>query len=117
MRAVRRVMSGQHWLNRPLARVLDAWCALTGHDFAQHFTELGAASPSAHEPVWCSKCGRTRDATSSTIDRVARALHTESQAINGLDMPWDDLGELQRDSWRSMARAALAAAGTLRDEA
>lgn len=54
---LRHWIAGQRWLNRPRYAARRIYCALVGHDYAQHFTEMGAASPEDNEPIWCWRCG------------------------------------------------------------
>lgn len=40
-----------------LARALSLRCALTRHNYGQHFTAMGLAAPSDGELPWCERCG------------------------------------------------------------
>lgn len=57
-RRLARWLRGQHWTNRPTAAALTARCALTHHNYAQHFTAMGLANSDDAEPAWCDRCGR-----------------------------------------------------------
>lgn len=70
-RRLARWLRGQHWTNRPTAAALAARCALTGHNYGQHFTAMGLAPAQYNERTWCDRCGREQHSRQVTEWRAA----------------------------------------------